>query len=324
MPVRGPWARVAASESVLRGKIMRRALAPWVVAVALWPLAARAQTAPDKVRFEWLGGVLFQGSMASATFQLDTTPFGGILISRTGGSLDVDPSFSYGLRSTYRLQPRFSLEATWLHSEGRYRVLFPAEATEAGDFDLEALLLAGFDFQTGQTGGGSRAQSALSLAKTDFMLGGLRYEIPALDRWLFPYASLGAGVFRQRSDGNVFHLEFEGDVPSNITLGEMSGQDPLASAGISIFSINSPDWLLGVTGGARASISPRWGVEVELSDLVRMNADLTHIDATSTPPPDVDSFRLYQTTFEGVDGIIHNWAVHLAVNYAVWPYGSPR
>ena len=71
---------------------MRRALASSAVAALLCPLAAGAQTAPDRVRFEWLGGVLFQGSMASATFQLDTTPFGGILIEREGGSLDVDPS----------------------------------------------------------------------------------------------------------------------------------------------------------------------------------------------------------------------------------------
>ena len=185
-------------------------------------------------------------------------------------------------------------------------------------------LLAGFDFQTGLGGSGTHAESALSLAKTDFILGSVRYEIPSMERWLFPYASLGTGVFRQRSDGNVFHLEFSGDQPDNITLQEMAGGDPLASAGISMFSIDSTDWLVGVTGGARASISARWGLEVELSDLIRMNADLSHIDDSSTPPPDVDSFRLYQTTFEGVQGVIHNWAVQIAVNYAVWPYGSPR
>lgn len=303
---------------------MKRVLASAAVTAMLWPLAAGAQTAPDRLRFEWLGGVLFQGSMASASFQLDTTPFGGILIERTGGSLDVDPSFSFGLRPSYRIGQRLSLEGTWLHSEGRYRVLFPARASDPGDFDLEALLLAGFDFQTGQGGGGPRAESALSIAKTDFYLGSVRYEIPTMGRWLYPFASLGTGVFRQRSDGNVFRLQYSGSEPAGQQLQAMSGIDPLDRAGISLFSIDTTEWLVGVGAGARASISPRWGVEVELSDLMRMNADLSYIDASSTPPPDVDSFRLYQTTFSGTNGLIHNWGVQLAVNYALWPYGSPR
>jgi hypothetical protein len=302
---------------------MRRALASIVAVALVMPHGVSAQTAPDRMRFEWLGGVLFQGNLASATFQLDTTPFGGVVIQRSGGALDVDPSFSYGLRASYRYTERVSLQGTWLHSEGRYRVLFPALSTDPGDFDLEALLLAGFDFQTGTTGG-QRAESALSIAKTDFYLASFRYEIPVMRRWLYPYASLGAGIFRQRSDGSVFRLQFERDEPPGITLSEMSGVDPLGQVGISIFSIDSTDWLLGVGAGARASISPRWGVEAELTDFIRLNADLTDIDASSTPPPDASTFRLYQTTFAGEKGLIHNWGVQLAVNYSLWPSGAPR
>jgi hypothetical protein len=287
----------------------------------LAPLAAHSQTAPDRMRFEWLGGVLMQGDMAQATFQLDTTPFGGILISRTGGGLDVVPSFSFGLRSTYRLKERVCLQGTWMHSEGSYRVRFPALSSEPGDFNLEALLLAGTDFQGAA---GTRAESATSLAKTDCYLAGARYEWPVLNRRLYPFFSLGGGIFRQRSGAPVFHVTYEGDQPANVTLAELSGVDPLEGSGISVFTIDSTDILVGAGAGVRASVSSRWGVDVELNDLMRMNADLTSIDASSTPPPDANVGRLWQTTFAGRKGLIHNWSMQVALTYAIWPFGSPR
>jgi hypothetical protein len=278
---------------------------------------ASAQTLPDRVRVELVSGVLFQGSMAEAEFQLDTTPFGGVLITRTGGHLDVDPSFSYGLRSTYRLHERLQLVGSWLHSEGRYRVTFPALASDEGDFDLEALLLAGFDFTAGQ---GARVSSAMSLAKSDFYAAGMEYELPILHRRFFPYATIMGGIFTQKSDGDVFQLEYEGDVPPSLGI----GAGPLERSGISVFQIDSTDLLLTVGGGIRASLGQKWGVHLSLQDMMRMNADLTHIDAASTDPPDVNRFRLYQTVFRGTDGLIHNLGIQVALSYSTWPFGAPR
>jgi hypothetical protein len=298
---------------------VRRAFAlAAVIAAASGPV--QAQTKTDLVRFEWLSGLLLHGTMADVTFQLDTTPFGGVLIERSGGTMDVDPAFAYGLRASYRLGPRFQILGSWLHSEGRYRVLFPALAQDEGDFDLEALLLAGFDFAGPQT----RVAHATSLSKTDVYAATLRYEFPVLDAKLFPFFSAGGGIYRERSDGNVFRLDFAGEVPASIQIAALAGVDPLAGSGISVFSIDATDVLVSLGGGLRASISEKWGVQFEIEDLIRVNADLTHLDATSTPPPDATSFRLYQTTFRGRDGIIHNPSVRVALNYALWPFDEPR
>src|SRR6187401_37247 len=90
------------------------------------PTATRAQyKPPDLIRFTGIGGVLLSGDMASATFIADFTPFGGEFTSRTGGKMDVDPSFLGGLAGTYRLNQHFSFAGTWLHSRGRLRVTFP-------------------------------------------------------------------------------------------------------------------------------------------------------------------------------------------------------
>lgn len=291
-----------------------------ILVALLMSSEAVGQTLPDRVRVELVSGVLFQGSMAEAAFQLDTTPFGGVLIQRDGGSLDVDPSFSYGLRSTYRLTEKLQIIGSWLHSEGRYRVTFPALATEEGDFDLEALLLAGFDF----TIAGSRVASAMSIAKSDFYTAGVEYELPILRRRFFPYMTLAGGIFTQKSDGNVFQLEFDGDVPASLQIAERLGFGSLAGSGISIFAIDSTDWLATVGGGIRASLGEKWGVHLAVHDMMRLNADLSQIDAYSTPPPDVDTFRLYQTVFDGKEGLIHNVGVQVAVSYATWPFGAPR
>ena len=299
---------------------MRRALVLGSLIAVLVPLPALAQVKPDQVRFEWLTGLLLHGSMADVTFQLDTTPFGGVLIQRNGGTLDVDPSFSYGARVSYRLSERVEVLGSWLHSEGRYRVKFPALATEAGDFDLEALLLAGFDF----TGPQTRVGHATSLAKTDVYLATLRYDFPLMRRHLFPFVTGGAGLYRERSAGNIFSLEFAHEVPASVQIAELAGVDPLSGSGISTFTIDSTDLLASLGVGLRASISDRWGVQVEGQDLLRVNADLSYIDASSTAPPDAAAFRLYQTTFKGSKGIIHNPSITVAVNYALWPYGSPR
>jgi hypothetical protein len=288
---------------------------------AFAPVVAHSQTAPDRMRFEWLGGVLKQGDLAGATFQLDATPFGGIVISRTGGALDVVPSFSAGLRTTYRLNERVSLQGSWQHSEGRYRVLFPALSSDPGEFNLEALLLAGTDF-TGSPG--TRAESATSTAKTDCYLAGARYEWPVLNRWMYPFFSLGGGIFRQRSGAPVFHISYEGDQPASTTLAELSGVDTFTGTGISVFNIDSTDILVGAGAGVRTSVSPRWGVDVELTDMMRVNADLTSIDAASTPPPDASIGRLWQTTFAGRKGLIHNWSIQAALTYSIWPFGAPR
>ncbi len=298
---------------------MRRLLALAVLTLAAAG-AASAQTRTDRVRFEWLGGLLMHGTMADVDFVLDTTPFGGVLVQRNGGTLDVDPSFAYGLRTSYRLGPRVQVLASWLHSEGRYRVQFPALAQDEGNFDLEALLLAGFDF----TGPQTRVSHATSLAKTDIYAAQVRYEFPVLHSRMFPFVSAGGGIYRERSDGNVFRLEFEREVPASFQIADLAGVDPLAGTGISLFSIDATDILVSLGVGLRASIGRNWGVQIEAEDLMRLNADLTHLDATSTPPPDPDAFRLYQTTFAGRDGLIHNPSVRIALNYALWPYDEPR
>lgn len=302
---------------------MSRLLALAVLMLAATGLAAGpapAQTRTDLVRFEWLGGLLMHGGMADVNFVLDTTPFGGVIVERSGGTLDVDPAFAYGLRASYRLGPRVQVLGSWLHSEGRYRVQFPALAQDEGNFDLEALLLAGFDF----TGPQTRVSHATSLAKTDIYAASVRYEIPVLDSRMFPFFSAGGGIYRERSDGNVFRLEFEGEVPASVQIADLAGVDPLAGTGISLFSIDATDILVSVGIGLRASIAKNWGVQIEAEDLMRVNADLAYLDATSTPPPNPEVFRLYQTTFSGQDGLIHNPSVRIALSYAVWPFDEPR
>jgi hypothetical protein len=287
------------------------------------PERALAQHALDRARIEWVSGYLDQGSMADVSFVLDISAFQGPVIGRSDGRLDVDPSPWYGLRGTYRLNERVSLGATWMHSRGRYRVQFPALATIDGNFDLEGLILAGEDFQS-QGQPGVRAESAMSDALTDLYLASVSYEVPVLRRWAFPYLTVGAGRFTQKSDGDVIRLQYESTVPARLEPYENNGLNAAGAYGLSVFQIDASDWALSVGGGMRVAISDRWGVSVGIEDIVRINADLTHLDATSTPPPSPLLGAPYSTTFAGRDGTIHNFALRVAVNYAVWPFGAPR
>jgi hypothetical protein len=113
-------------------------------------------------------------------------------------------------------------------------------------------------------------------------------------------------------------------IPSRIETAENVGLSPAGASGLSVFRIDSSDWAMSVGGGLRVALSSRWGADLEIEDVVRMNANLTDIDATSTPPPDQTVGRVYSTTFAGKDGTIHNFGIRLSVNYAVWPFGTPR
>lgn len=299
---------------------MRRSLVLLGLVSALAAVPASAQSEKDLARFEWVGGLLMHGSMADVAFQLDTTPFGGILIERSGGSLDVDPAFSFGLRTSYRLSPRTELLASWMHAEGRYRVLFPALAQDQGDFDLEALLLSIFDF----AGPELDVSSAAALSKTDVYALTARYEFPILEGRMRPFLSGGAGIYRERSDGPVFHLDFAGELPASVQILQRTGSDLMEAVGVSRFSVDATDPVVSVGGGMRASIGKRWGVQFEAEDLVRLSADLSSIDDSSTPPADALSGRVMSTTFQGTKGVIHNPSVRIALDYAFWPWGAPR
>lgn len=301
---------------------MERTLLMLLAGVALFAPRAEAQVKPDLLRIEWVSGIFMQGEMASAAFEFDTTPFGGIAVEREDGSLDVDPAFLYGLRTDYRLSDRFSLSGSWMHVVGQYRVAFPAEATEPGDFDLEGLILGMFDFVASDDG---RMSSAMSDALIDVYQATVRYEIPMLGRWAFPYLTVGSGLYTQKSDGAVIRSQYEEDPPVFFETQIAAGLDPLQGVGISKFFIDQKNWILSMGGGVRASISDRWGVDLQFEDIVQMGTDFTDIDASSTPPADaINSGRLFSTTFVGTEGAIHNFTLRFALNYAFWPSGSRR
>jgi len=282
------------------------------------------------MRFEWLGGVYLQGAMADAAFEFDLTQFGGVAITRDGGALDVDPAFAFGLRTHYRLNDRWSLNGTWMHAQARYRVEFPAEASDPGNFDLEGLLLGVFD--TGPFSQDFPFGSAVSNARIDLYSVGVRYEVPTFDGWAYPFASLGAGMYRQRSDDDVFRLDFEGDPNPVLEPGVAAGLDVVQLLGVSQFRIDSTDPLVTLGAGLRVSLTQRWGATLEVEDFVQVGADYTDIDATSTPSvagqdpnaPVSGTPRLFSTTFNGKEGLIHSFGVRLAVNYSFWPYARPR
>lgn len=300
---------------------MKKVLIPLLAAGFAAASPVSAQTEKDLLRFEWVTGLYFQGTMADAAFSFDTTPFGGILVERDGGTLDVDPTFWYGIRTNYRLNNRWSLDFSWMHATGAYRVEFPAEAQDEGNFDLEGLILGAFDFQS-QTNG--RLSSATSDARIDTYLAAARWETPVLGRWAYPYLTVGGGIYKQKSSDSVFRSDYESDPPAVFEALFAQGLDPLQVVGISRFGIDATDWLLSFGGGMRASLSERWGVDLEMEDLVQIGADYRDIDASSTPAPDPDSGRLFQTTFMGKDGLIHNLAFRVSLTYSFWPADRPR
>jgi hypothetical protein len=295
-----------------------------LVALGLLAVAGtvRAQHAPDLFRFDWVGGFLLTGDLAEAGFVADFSTFGGARTERTDGRLDVGPSPWYGVEATYRINDHYSISGSWMHSRARFRIEYPALAAEEGVFDLEGLLLAGEDFQN--FGSESRAESAMNDAITDVFLASLTYEIPILRRWAFPYVSVGAGVYKLKSDGAVIEVRYEGEIPARLEGTLAAGGNPLEFLGISVFGVDSVDPVLSVGGGMRVSLSERWGVDVVVQDLMRIGADHSDIDAASTGEVDPEAFRLYQTTFSGRKGTLHNLGISLAMNYAFWPYGARR
>ncbi len=293
-----------------------------LAAIALCATSALAQTEMDRWRVEAVTGVYYQGDMADATFQLDTTPFNGTLVQRDGGNLDVDPAFMNGLRVNYRVNQRLSVNAAWMHAEADYRVQFPALASDPGNFDLEGLILGVLDQGVG---GAQPVDDAASEAKIDTYVVTARYEFPILNRWAFPYFTLGGGLYKQKSVGSVFRLEFEEDIPSFFQPIYAQGQDPLQTIGISRFAIDATDWLIAAGTGIRCSLNDRWGVEASGEYLLQLGADFTDLDSKSTPPPGTTSFnQLFQTTFQGVNGSISNFSIRIGVTYAFWPADRPR
>ncbi len=99
-------------------------------------------------------------------------------------------------------------------------------------------------------------------------------------------------------------------------------------------------------GGFRVSLGQKWGVDVEIEDVVRFGVDMSYLNGTldrcevlppddpantdpncgpGTPDPDPDSFRLYSTTWQGdASTVIHNFGFRFALTYSVWPFGAPR
>jgi hypothetical protein len=304
---------------------LKKVLIPFLAAAGLTAASpVSAQTEKDLLRFEWVTGLYFQGTMADAAFSFDTTPFGGILVERDGGTLDVDPTFWYGIRSNYRLNNRWSLDFSWMHATAAYRVEFPAEAQDAGNFDLEGLILGVFDLSPAQGSANGRLASATSDARIDAYLASARWETPVLGRWAYPYVTVGGGIYKQKSGGYVFRSDYETDPPAVFESLFAQGMDPLQEVGISRFRIEGTDWLVSVGGGMRTSLSQRWGADIEVEDLVQIGADYTNIDASSTPPTDPDNSRLFSTTFEGRKGLIHNLAFRVSLTYAFWPADRPR
>lgn len=301
-----------------------RFLVPSLGALALAGLFAApagAQVEVERLRFEAVSGVLMQGNLATTDFIADFSQFGGARIVRFDGTLDVDPSIWYGFRSTYRWNESLSFTGSWMHTRGRYRVQWPAEASIEGNFDLEGLLLSINDFAFG---GGEifRADRAMSDAVSDLYLATATWEFPVLDRWAYPYLSLGGGVFQQRSDGAVIQYGYESDIPAPLQY--LNPGDYERSIGLSVFSLSGTNPVVSYGGGMRVSIGQKWGVDLQLEDVVRLGVDHSHVDATSTPEPDPLAQRLFSTTFRGTEGAVHNFGFRLSLTYAAWPFRGPR
>jgi hypothetical protein len=295
-----------------------------LVAALVLPLRpAHAQTEPHRWSGEFLTGILAQGDLASARFAADFSGFGGNVVERTGGTLDVVTSGMFGVRTGYRVANNLYVMGSWQHSEGRYRIIFPALASDTGDFNLEGLILAGQDFVF--TGTETRAESAVSTAVTDFYVGALRYEFPTMNGWFYPYLPGGGGWFTQRSSGDVIDITYQGPLPAFEQFAEIAGINTVGLGGLSVFKIHSSEPLLSVGAGFRASIGRKWGFLFEIQDLVRFQADLSSINSSATPfPPDPDTGRVWATEFTGTEGVIHNLSIAVSVNYSLWPYGAPR
>jgi hypothetical protein len=310
-------------------RLVRRGVPTLLLLLGIAP-PSPAQTALDLMRFQPTLGILQQGSSGSATFYANFTDFGGVEVTRTGGDLDVDPSFMGGIEGTYRLNSTFTLAGSWLHSRGRYRVTFPSLSRDPGEFDLEGFILAAQDFSSQQTGG-VRAESAMSDAVSDvFMLSGTA-ETARMGRRFFPFATFGVGLFRQVSDGPVFEFEFDGSAPPGTDIAAAGGYTLEQTLyGLPLISVDETNPLVSLGVGLRASLGSRWGCEVRVDDLMRINPDLESLRG-SVPPPDENTdlgpfpFQIFAVSVEPNDAaIIHNLAFRVSVGYAIWPFGAPR
>jgi hypothetical protein len=294
-----------------------------IVVLAGLPAAVRAQPDPGRVRFEWAAGYVNTGTLGEVDFDFDASGFGGLVVSRDGGTLDVDPALWYGAKGSYRLTRRFSVAASWMHSEARYRATFPALASIDGVLDLEGYILATQDFAFGGNPD-QRPAAAMAVALSDLYMVSATYEFSALNGWMSPFFTLGAGLFTQRSDGRVISLEFGRSVPEAYQTATNLGADPLSAVGLSSFVIDDTDPAVSLGAGLRVAVAERWSVHMQVEDVARLGADLTYIDASSTPAPDISQGRLFSTRFRGAEGTVHNFAVRVGIDYALWPFSRPR
>jgi hypothetical protein len=294
--------------------------------LSICPSSTRAQQPSDLVRFQGIGGILVHGDIGTASFIADFTQFGGDSTGRVGGTVDVDPSFYGGFSGTYRFNEHFSVAGTWLHSRGRLRVTFPALSEDPGDFDLEGFILAASDF-TQQQFGGSRAESAMSDAISDFFLVSGRYELSPVSRRFYPFVSFGGGILREVSDGPVFKLRYEGALPPPAEFSQISGVNwEEEFFGLPFIFLDETNPVISIGGGIRVSLGSNWSAGVEIEDLIRIDPDLQSLSG-SVPPPDPvnDPGRVFAVTvIPSEETLIHNIGVQLSVGYAVWPFGAPR
>lgn len=296
--------------------------------LAMCPSPTRAQNPPDLVRFHGIGGVLLHGDIASADFIADFTPFGGELTTRTDGKMDVDPSFLGGLAGTYRLNQHFSFAGTWLHSRGRLRVTFPSLSRDPGDFDLEGFVLAASDFTQDQFLGGSRAESAMSDAISDFYLATATYEFSPFSKRFVPYATFGGGILRQVSDGPVFKLTYEGARPPLAEVLQIAGGNfEEQFFGLPLIFLDETNPVVTIGGGLRIALGTHWNAGLEFEDLVRINPDFQSLTG-SVPPPDPQgdgNQRVFAVSVEGSDAaLVHSFGIQVSVGYELWPFGAPR
>lgn len=299
-----------------------------LLAVGLSAADAYAQKALELMRFQGASGILIQGNIAKAELFADFSAFGGQITERSNGDLDVDPTFWSGLEGTYRLSERLSLGGSWMHSRGRYRITFPSLSRDPGEFDLEGFILAAQDFST-QAIGGSRAERAMTDAITDTYLLSATFEIPHLRRNFFPYARVGAGMFRQKSDGHIFRFEFEGPRPPGFQISEIFGGSVERDGfGLPDLTVDETNLLISFGGGVRASLGSKWSCELSLEDLVRVSPELSNLTG-EVPRPDEGeggpNQRFFAVGVRAADAsLIHNFGVRLAIGYAIWPFGVPR
>ncbi|MGH2571773.1 MAG: hypothetical protein ACRDGR_11130 [bacterium] len=295
-----------------------------VLAVLSSATTAAAQRGPEKVRIEWITGLLRQGDLAEASLTADFGALGGGAFHRDQGTLSVDAAILYGLQGTWRVGEHLSFAGSWTHSRGRFQIEFPSLGSTEGTFDLEGLLLASLDFQSQQLQT-AEAERAMTDAVTDIYLTTATWEFPSLNRWLFPYLRAGGGIFQQKSVGNVIQFEFNGPLPPQVEQEEGVAGQPIETAwGLSIFQVDETNPVLSLGGGFRASLGRQWGVDTSIETLTRFGVDTTYLNDVGTPPPDPSMFRFFSTSFAGKTGTVNNLGVRVSLTYALWPDGAPR